>query len=107
MFSRWLGYLGLLLFDVLICLLVLFGLIRNSRGTLIGYVVSKKAARCLTNGSCALAAEECLVCLSFRVCLLGVLTLIISWGSLGLELAVAAVSVATATCPGLPVSAVT
>ncbi|XP_026214871.1 protein tweety homolog 3-like isoform X2 [Anabas testudineus] len=59
-FYRWLGYLGLLLFDVLICLLVLFGLIRNSRGTLIG------------------------------VCLLGVLTLIISWGSLGLELAVAA-----------------
>lgn len=35
--SRWLGYLGLLLFDVLICLLVLFGLIRNSRSTLIGY----------------------------------------------------------------------
>ncbi|XP_010764212.1 protein tweety homolog 3-like [Notothenia coriiceps] len=59
-FYRWLGYLGLLLFDVLICLLVLFGLIRNSRGTLIG------------------------------VCLLGVLTLIISWGSLGMELAVAA-----------------
>uniref|UniRef100_H3CS53 Protein tweety homolog n=1 Tax=Tetraodon nigroviridis TaxID=99883 RepID=H3CS53_TETNG len=59
-FYRWLGYLGLLLFDVLICLLVLFGLIRNSRSTLIG------------------------------VCLLGVLTLIISWGSLGLELAVAA-----------------
>uniref|UniRef100_A0A665TJQ4 Protein tweety homolog n=1 Tax=Echeneis naucrates TaxID=173247 RepID=A0A665TJQ4_ECHNA len=58
-FYRWLGYLGLLLFDVLICLLVLFGLIRNSRGTLIG------------------------------VCLLGVLTLIISWGSLGLELAIA------------------
>uniref|UniRef100_A0A8C4I068 Protein tweety homolog n=1 Tax=Dicentrarchus labrax TaxID=13489 RepID=A0A8C4I068_DICLA len=66
-FYRWLGYLGLLLFDVLICLLVLFGLIRNSRGTLIG------------------------------VCLLGVLTLIISWGSLGLELAVAAVSVTMAT----------
>ncbi|KAM4749784.1 protein tweety homolog 3-like isoform 3-T4 [Anableps anableps] len=59
-FYRWLGYLGLLLFDVLICLLVLFGLIRNSRGTLIG------------------------------VCFLGVLTLIISWGSLGLELGVAA-----------------
>ncbi|XP_061626269.1 protein tweety homolog 3-like isoform X2 [Phyllopteryx taeniolatus] len=59
-FYRWLGYLGLLLFDVLICLLVLFGLIRNSRGTLIG------------------------------VCLLGVLTLVISWVSLGLELAVAA-----------------
>ncbi|KAM4584210.1 protein tweety homolog 3-like [Odontesthes bonariensis] len=59
-FYRWLGYLGLLLFDVLICLLVLFGLIRNSRSTLIG------------------------------VCLLGVLTLIISWGSLGLELAAAA-----------------
>ncbi|XP_034400566.1 protein tweety homolog 3-like isoform X2 [Cyclopterus lumpus] len=59
-FYRWLGYLSLLLFDVLICLLVLFGLIRNSRGTLIG------------------------------VCLLGVLTLIISWGSLGMELAVAA-----------------
>ncbi|KAK1805209.1 hypothetical protein P4O66_019559 [Electrophorus voltai] len=55
---RWLGYLGLLLFDVLICLLVLFGLIRNSKGTLIG------------------------------VCLLGVLALVISWGSLGLELAV-------------------
>ena len=34
--DRWLGYLTLLLFDVLICLLVLFGLIRNSRGTLIG-----------------------------------------------------------------------
>uniref|UniRef100_A0A665VGD2 Protein tweety homolog n=1 Tax=Echeneis naucrates TaxID=173247 RepID=A0A665VGD2_ECHNA len=33
---RWLGYIGLLLFDVLICLLVLFGLIRNSKGTLIG-----------------------------------------------------------------------
>lgn len=33
---RWLGYLGLLVFDVLICLLVLFGLIRNSKGTLIG-----------------------------------------------------------------------
>lgn len=33
---RWLGYLGLLLFDVLICLLVLLGLIRNSRSTLIG-----------------------------------------------------------------------
>uniref|UniRef100_A0A3B5LAA2 Protein tweety homolog n=1 Tax=Xiphophorus couchianus TaxID=32473 RepID=A0A3B5LAA2_9TELE len=60
-FYRWLGYLGLLLFDVLICLLVLFGLIRNSRGTLIGYV-----------------------------CFLGVLTLIISWGSLGLELGVSA-----------------
>lgn len=38
-------------------------------------------------------------CLSFRVCLLGVLTLIISWGSLGLELAVAAVSVTMATLP--------
>lgn len=36
-------------------------------------------------------------CLSFSVCLLGVLTLIISWGSLGLELAVAAVSVTMAT----------
>ncbi|KAK6290946.1 hypothetical protein J4Q44_G00386570 [Coregonus suidteri] len=33
---RWLGYLGLLLFNILICLLVLFGLIRNSKGTLIG-----------------------------------------------------------------------
>lgn len=32
-----------------------------------------------------------------RVCFLGVLTLIISWGSLGLELAAAAVSVTTAT----------
>lgn len=33
---RWSGYLGLLLFDVIICLLALFGLIRNSKGTLIG-----------------------------------------------------------------------
>uniref|UniRef100_A0A3B1J8Z6 Protein tweety homolog n=1 Tax=Astyanax mexicanus TaxID=7994 RepID=A0A3B1J8Z6_ASTMX len=66
---RWLGYLGLLLFDVLICLLVLFGLIRNSKGTLIG------------------------------VCLLGVLALVISWGSLGLELAVSSVSVSMATVP--------
>ncbi|KAG7253568.1 hypothetical protein CRUP_037489 [Coryphaenoides rupestris] len=57
---RWLGYLGLLLFDVLICLLVLFGLIRNSKGTLIG------------------------------VCLFGVLALVISWATLGLELAVSA-----------------
>ncbi|XP_067115219.1 protein tweety homolog 3 [Osmerus mordax] len=57
---RWLAYLTLLLFDVLICLLVLFGLIRNSKGTLIG------------------------------VCLLGVLTLTISWLSLGLELTTAA-----------------
>uniref|UniRef100_A0A8C7H3U4 Protein tweety homolog n=1 Tax=Oncorhynchus kisutch TaxID=8019 RepID=A0A8C7H3U4_ONCKI len=55
---RWLGYLGLLLFNILICLLVLFGLIRNSKGTLIG------------------------------VCLLGILALVISWASLGLELAV-------------------
>uniref|UniRef100_A0A3P8YWU3 Protein tweety homolog n=1 Tax=Esox lucius TaxID=8010 RepID=A0A3P8YWU3_ESOLU len=60
---RWLGYLGLLLFDVLICLMVLFGLIRNSKGTLIG------------------------------VGLLGVLALVVSWASLGLELAVSAVSV--------------
>uniref|UniRef100_A0A3P8TF98 Protein tweety homolog n=1 Tax=Amphiprion percula TaxID=161767 RepID=A0A3P8TF98_AMPPE len=60
---RWLGYLSLLLFDVLICLLVLFGLIRNSKGTLIG------------------------------VCLFGVVALVISWVSLGLELAVSAVSV--------------
>ncbi|XP_053551196.1 protein tweety homolog 3 [Bombina bombina] len=56
---RWLGYLGLLLFHVLICLLVLFGLIRNSKAILIG------------------------------VCFLGVLALIISWASMGLELAVA------------------
>uniref|UniRef100_A0A8D0GB64 Protein tweety homolog n=1 Tax=Sphenodon punctatus TaxID=8508 RepID=A0A8D0GB64_SPHPU len=59
---RWLGYLGLLLFHVLICLLVLFGLIRNSKAILMG------------------------------VCFLGVLALIVSWGSLGLELAVAVVS---------------
>ncbi|KAL4658239.1 hypothetical protein GN956_G1971 [Arapaima gigas] len=65
---RWLAYLGLLLFDVIICLLVLFGLIRNSKGTLIG------------------------------VCLLGVLTLVISWGSLGLELAVSVVSSASDFC---------
>ncbi|XP_029432406.1 protein tweety homolog 3 isoform X1 [Rhinatrema bivittatum] len=56
---RWLGYLGLLLFHVLICLLALFGLIRNSKAILVG------------------------------VCLLGVLALIVSWASLGLELAVA------------------
>ncbi|XP_067259975.1 protein tweety homolog 3 isoform X2 [Chanodichthys erythropterus] len=56
---RWLGYLGLLLFDVVICLLVLVGLIRNSRSILIS------------------------------VCLLGVLTLVISWASLGLEFSVA------------------
>ncbi|XP_044289110.1 protein tweety homolog 3 isoform X3 [Varanus komodoensis] len=56
---RWLGYLGLLLFHVIICLLVLFGLIRNSKAILIG------------------------------VCLLGVFALIVSWGSLGLELAIA------------------
>uniref|UniRef100_A0A674NDY1 Protein tweety homolog n=1 Tax=Takifugu rubripes TaxID=31033 RepID=A0A674NDY1_TAKRU len=60
---RWSGYLGLLLFDVIICLLALFGLIRNSKGTLIG------------------------------VCLFGVVALIISWVSLGVELAVSAVSV--------------
>ncbi|KAL8175071.1 UNVERIFIED_CONTAM: Protein tweety 3, partial [Gekko kuhli] len=59
---RWLGYLGLLMFHVLICLLVLFGLIRNSKAILLG------------------------------VCLLGVLALIVSWGSLGLELAVAVAS---------------
>uniref|UniRef100_A0A8C4H287 Protein tweety homolog n=1 Tax=Dicentrarchus labrax TaxID=13489 RepID=A0A8C4H287_DICLA len=59
---RWLGYIGLLLFDVLICLLVLFGLIRNSKGTLIG------------------------------VCFFGVVALVISWVSLGLELAVSVVS---------------
>ncbi|XP_031717857.1 protein tweety homolog 3 [Anarrhichthys ocellatus] len=59
---RWLGYIGLLLFDVLICLLVLFGLIRNSKATLIG------------------------------VCLFGVVALVISWVSLGLELAVSATS---------------
>ncbi|XP_034448193.1 protein tweety homolog 3 isoform X1 [Hippoglossus hippoglossus] len=59
---RWLGYISLLLFDVLICLLVLFGLIRNSKGTLIG------------------------------VCLFGVVALVISWVSLGMELAVSATS---------------
>uniref|UniRef100_A0A4W5LXK9 Protein tweety homolog n=1 Tax=Hucho hucho TaxID=62062 RepID=A0A4W5LXK9_9TELE len=64
---RWLGYLGLLLFNILICLLVLFGLIRNSKGTLIG------------------------------VCLLGILALVISWASLGLELAVSAVSISMGT----------
>ncbi|XP_076000481.1 protein tweety homolog 3 isoform X2 [Genypterus blacodes] len=59
---RWLAYISLLLFDVLICLLVLFGLIRNSKGTLIG------------------------------VCLFGIVALVISWASLGLELAVSAAS---------------
>lgn len=33
---RWLGYLGLLLLDVAICLLVLAGLIRSSKGILVG-----------------------------------------------------------------------
>ncbi|XP_066546319.1 protein tweety homolog 3 isoform X2 [Amia ocellicauda] len=74
---RWLTYLGLLLFDVLICLLVLFGLIRNSKGTLIG------------------------------VCFLGVLTLIISWGSLGLELAVSASSSDFCVSPDMYISKVT
>ncbi|XP_068605808.1 protein tweety homolog 3 isoform X2 [Brachionichthys hirsutus] len=55
---RWLGYTALLLFDVLICLLVLLGLIRNSKGTLIG------------------------------VCLFAVVALVIGWASLGLELTV-------------------
>uniref|UniRef100_A0A8C1KIU2 Protein tweety homolog n=1 Tax=Cyprinus carpio TaxID=7962 RepID=A0A8C1KIU2_CYPCA len=64
---RWLGYLGLLLFDVMICLLVLVGLIRNSRSILIS------------------------------VCLLGVLTLVISWASLGLEFSVAVVSILAET----------
>lgn len=59
---RWLGYIVLLLFDILICLLVLFGLIRNSKGTLIG------------------------------VCLFGVVALVISWVSLGMVLAVSASS---------------
>ncbi|KAM8823934.1 protein tweety homolog 3 isoform 1-T1 [Synchiropus picturatus] len=59
---RWLGYISLLLFDVLICLLVLFGLIRNSKGTLVG------------------------------VCLFGVVALVISWISLGLELALSVTS---------------
>uniref|UniRef100_A0A3B3Z8J8 Protein tweety homolog n=1 Tax=Periophthalmus magnuspinnatus TaxID=409849 RepID=A0A3B3Z8J8_9GOBI len=59
---RWLGYIVLLLFDILICLLVLFGLIRNSKGTLIG------------------------------VCLFGVVALVISWVSLGMALAVSAVN---------------
>uniref|UniRef100_A0A672FAT3 Protein tweety homolog n=1 Tax=Salarias fasciatus TaxID=181472 RepID=A0A672FAT3_SALFA len=68
---RWLGYISLLLFDVLICLLVLFGLIRNSKGTLVG------------------------------VCLFGVVALVISWVSLGLELAVSVVSVGIRPCfPG-------
>lgn len=33
---RWLGYLGLLLLDVAICLLALVGLIRSSKGILVG-----------------------------------------------------------------------
>ncbi|KAJ8246107.1 hypothetical protein GJAV_G00263720 [Gymnothorax javanicus] len=73
---RWLAYLALLLFDVLICLLVLFGLIRNSRGTLIG------------------------------VCLLGVFTLILSWATLGLELAVAATASDFCVSPDMYISKV-
>lgn len=42
MFSRWLGYLGLLLFDVIICLLILVGLIRNSRSILIRWAHIKQ-----------------------------------------------------------------
>ncbi|XP_028843773.1 protein tweety homolog 3 isoform X2 [Denticeps clupeoides] len=74
---RWLGYLSLLLFDVLICLLVLFGLIRNSKGTLIG------------------------------VCLLGVLALVISWATLGLELAVSVSSSDFCAAPDMYVIKVT
>ncbi|KAM9784894.1 protein tweety homolog 3 isoform 1-T2 [Syngnathus typhle] len=55
---RWVGYLCLLLLDVLICLLVLLGLIRNSKETLFG------------------------------VCLLAVVALVVSWSSLALDLAV-------------------
>ncbi|MEE6498144.1 hypothetical protein FKM82_002982 [Ascaphus truei] len=73
---RWLGYLGLLLFHVLICLLVLFGLIRNSKAILGG------------------------------VCFLGVLALIISWSSMGLELAVAVGSSDFCVNPDTFVSAV-
>uniref|UniRef100_A0A3Q3KM55 Protein tweety homolog n=1 Tax=Mastacembelus armatus TaxID=205130 RepID=A0A3Q3KM55_9TELE len=67
---RWLGYIGLLLFDVLICLLVLFGLIRNSKGTLIG------------------------------VCMFGVVALVISWVSLGLEFAISAVNISVRKLSG-------
>uniref|UniRef100_A0AAY5L200 Protein tweety homolog n=1 Tax=Esox lucius TaxID=8010 RepID=A0AAY5L200_ESOLU len=74
---RWLGYLGLLLFDVLICLMVLFGLIRNSKGTLIG------------------------------VGLLGVLALVVSWASLGLELAVSAASSDFCVAPDMFVTQMT
>ncbi|XP_055753265.1 protein tweety homolog 3-like isoform X1 [Salvelinus fontinalis] len=74
---RWLGYLGLLLFNILICLLVLFGLIRNSKGTLIG------------------------------VCLLGILALVISWASLGLELAVSATSSDFCVAPDMFVAQMT
>uniref|UniRef100_A0A4W5LXA2 Protein tweety homolog n=1 Tax=Hucho hucho TaxID=62062 RepID=A0A4W5LXA2_9TELE len=74
---RWLGYLGLLLFNILICLLVLFGLIRNSKGTLIG------------------------------VCLLGILALVISWASLGLELAVSATSSDFCVAPDMFVTQMT
>ncbi|XP_059203287.1 protein tweety homolog 3 isoform X3 [Centropristis striata] len=73
---RWLGYIGLLLFDVLICLLVLFGLIRNSKGTLIG------------------------------VCLFGVVALVISWVSLGLVLAVSATSSDFCVAPDMYVTKV-
>ncbi|KAJ3601400.1 hypothetical protein NHX12_032369 [Muraenolepis orangiensis] len=73
---RWLGYLGLLLFDVLICLLVLLGLIRNSKGTLVG------------------------------VCLFSVLALVISWATLGLELAVSAASSDFCVSPRLYVTEV-
>ncbi|XP_056143910.1 protein tweety homolog 3 [Lampris incognitus] len=73
---RWLSYLGLLLFDVLICLLVLFGLIRNSKVTLVG------------------------------VCLLGVLAIIISWASLGLEVAVSATAGDFCSAPDMYVTKV-
>ncbi|XP_077591199.1 protein tweety homolog 3 isoform X1 [Stigmatopora nigra] len=74
---RWLGYLGLLIFDVLICLLVLLGLIRNSKGTLIG------------------------------VCLFGVVALVLSWASLGLELALSVTSSDFCAAPDTYITQVT
>nr|XP_032836213.1 protein tweety homolog 1-like isoform X1 [Petromyzon marinus] len=57
-FYRWLAYLLLLILDIIICLLVLLGLSKQSR------------------------------CLLILMLLLGILMLIVSWGTLGVEVAV-------------------
>ncbi|KAA0722516.1 Protein tweety -like protein 3 [Triplophysa tibetana] len=55
---RWLGYLGLLLFDVLICLLVLVGLIRNSRSILISRLIINSLLQKLSGSHKALVEMQ-------------------------------------------------